>query len=201
MPKEFSAAPDQIVTMIDQLLQKNYAKLVKANLKVGAVVVSTYEDDQLVAGLKAKGMNCAAYITKVSAKNRMYIPFDAQIFIDGFWLDQHPEDDERLALLDHELYHIKPKEKDGKIVVDEDGRMKFKMQPDEIYFTGFSAIIRRHGMAAGEAQEALEVHRIATENLELHKQGPAVEPDAEVTFTVVEGDEAAGEATPEAAAA
>jgi hypothetical protein len=191
MPKEYIPAPDQVVAMIDQVLNRYYPELIASKIKIGAIVQNTYEEDELVPGLKLHGASCAATISKVSAKHRLYVPYDAQITIDGFWWDQHPDDAERMALIDHEIQHVLLVKKNEKVVITEDGHPKFKLRPDEINITGFLNVVARHGMAAGEAGDILKAAQMVNEALEMHKTyGGPKPPEVEMTFTVVPASEA-----------
>jgi hypothetical protein len=196
MPKEYSKAPDQIVAMVNQLLHRYYPELVEVKFEIAVVIESAYEDDELCQGLKLHGMDCAATIGKISAKQRLYNPADALITLDGFWLDQHPEDADRLAVLDHEIRHVKLTMKKESVVIGEDGRAKFKMRPDELYFTGFLNVVERHGMAAGEAGDALEIAGQVRQALRLYEErneaaAPIGPIQDDVSFTITAEDSVA----------
>jgi hypothetical protein len=196
MPKEYSKAPDQIVAMVSQLLHRYYSELVEVNFDIAVVIESSYKDDELCQGLALHGMDCAATISKISAKNRLYNPADALITLDGFWLDQHPEDADRLAVLDHEIRHIQLNMKKEAVVIGEDGRPKFKLRPDELYFTGFLNVVERHGMAAGEASDALEIAGQVRQALRIYEErngsdAPVGPTQDDVSFTITAEDSVA----------
>ena len=118
-------------------------------------------DQEIFPALKCRGMPAAAIIQKVSPAKRVLLEFDAIISIDlARWKEMTRA--QQIAVLDHELEHIDFILKDDTYVYDDKQRPKFKLKPDEIVLTGFSAVIRRHGRSALEyrsitaAQTAME---------------------------------------------
>ena len=62
----------------------------------------------------------------------------------AFWLDLRVSDEQRLALLDHELYHAAPSyDKNGEPVKDERGRYVWRVRKHDI--EEFTAIVERYG--------------------------------------------------------
>jgi len=119
------------------------------------------EDDGLLPALRCHGMAANAVIRKVPKSKRMWMDYDVMIDVDlARWNELgNPE---RIALFDHELTHVRLiEDKAGMPIKDEEERVKFKLIPDEITFTGFSDVIRRHGRHALEFRSIESVHDLA----------------------------------------
>jgi hypothetical protein len=55
--------------------------------------------------------------------------------------------------------------KEGEQKIDDIGRPKLHMRPDDFMLTGFFEVVRRHGEFAGEAKAVREVHTLIAECL------------------------------------
>jgi hypothetical protein len=82
---------------------------------------------------------------KASDLDRELYQFDFVIMLQyEFWQDAEVTDEQRRALLDHELSHAAPKMgDDGEQVEDERGRKVWRMRKHDI--EEFSAVVQRHG--------------------------------------------------------
>lgn len=156
MPKTFTKADAEVVEVMNDALRQYHTDLVEAGLRIGVVMVRPATDEVGVPtgpALRFGGAAATACIKKVSPKDRVLKPYDAEIQIDEMrWDDM--TDQQRLAVMDHELQHIELQYDDGVLRTDDDGRPVLKMRPDDWVLTGFEAVVRRHGEAALECPAA-----------------------------------------------
>lgn len=87
---------------------------------------------------------------------------DAEITIDGEWWEDHTTtDDQRLALLDHELTHLVIDESER----DQAGRPKMLMRKHDFQVGWFLDVAARWGAASGEVEQAQVLKRPEVEQL------------------------------------
>jgi len=94
-----------------------------------------------------------AYINLVHPRNRLFKPYLAEITVDGDkW--EEMSDEVKTALLDHELTHISYKldKRTDEIKKDEDGNPILRLIYDEVNFTAFPDVARKHGVNSIEYQ-------------------------------------------------
>jgi hypothetical protein len=103
--------------------------------------------------LKLHGRECTGIARKIQLKDRVKGMGDAEISLDGDWWEQ-ANDEERRALLDHELHHLMVKIDKRGLVRDDIGRPVIVMRPHDVEFGWFKVIAARHGMASQERQQA-----------------------------------------------
>jgi hypothetical protein len=96
------------------------------------------------------GYPCAAKIKQNSYVDRVAGKADVQLIISQSWWGEHTTDDERLALLDHELTHLEYTGKE-----DDLGRPKFAMRTHDVQLGVFTSVMRRHKKAAVDTQNAI----------------------------------------------
>jgi hypothetical protein len=104
------------------------------------------------AVLKLHGVRCAATIRVNSYADRVQGKPDVTVTIArDSW--EAFSDEQKLALIDHELEHLLPDLDDEKNPRSDDlGRPKFKMRPHDWDLSGFASVVRRHGRAAVEVK-------------------------------------------------
>lgn len=91
----------------------------------------------------------ALAVTKIlSLKDRAAGRGDCEITIDQYWWE-HARREERIAALDHELFHI-----EKTAAVDDSGRPKLKLRKHDVEFGWFSLVATRHGKFSLERQQA-----------------------------------------------
>jgi hypothetical protein len=115
------------------------------------------------------GYPCAATIKLNNLKDRVQGKGDVTIEIDGeSWKDR--TEPQQRAILDHELYHLMVKRKNGEVVTDDIGRPKFELRPHNLVVGGFAEIVARHGEEALDYEHLLaahkQVHKVTGKNLE-----------------------------------
>lgn len=116
------------------------------------------------------GRTVAAYVKKTSLRDRVQGVRDAVITIDAAWWED-ADDDNRTALIDHELYHLipvvesyrPPKTEDPAeklepiFEFDAHHRPKFTMRKHDVEFGWFLRMCQKHGPKALEAQQARSI--------------------------------------------
>jgi Putative phage metallopeptidase len=130
-------------------------------LNLGVLMV-TVDDTEKETALKRSGWPCAALIKIVNQRDRAAGGPDVLLQIDGDgWLNL--DDDEKRALLDHELLHIEfpgvIKSPEGQYVPIQDNlsRPIVKLRQHDFQLGGFFAIVERHGDAAIEKQSVNKI--------------------------------------------
>ena len=115
------------------------------------------DDDGEFAGdhpLKLHGYPCAAIVKINAYKLRVQGHADVLITINGEEWETLSRDEQR-ALMDHELTHVELKtDAEGNLSRDDLGRPKLKMRLHDHQFGWFDAVVRRHGKASIEHQQA-----------------------------------------------
>jgi hypothetical protein len=133
--------------MVADLVSRYYPDLVEADV--------TFDLLWSFGGqLKLHGYPCRATVKVNSQELRAKGENDVTIKISE---DQWKEmsEDQKFALLDHELYHVIVKrDEDGNIKLDESKRPVCKIQIHDWSLGGFAEIARRHGRFSFERQDA-----------------------------------------------
>lgn len=155
MPASYTHT-DELDSIIADLIEtKTYHK----DLFVTGVTVQVlfYHHDE---PLKLRGIRAYAYIKLTNLKERALGQRDATIVVDhASW--EIMDDDRRVALVDHELYHLALcKDKDGKNATDDLHRPKMRLRKHDIEVGWFVEIAREHRAASIEVLQATEIaHR------------------------------------------
>lgn len=182
----YEVAKRDAYDVIENMIGKYHAPLRDAEVKVDCMFAFATTDDNgdiVGAPVKLHGYQCLAIIRIVNLRDRTAGQGDAQIIIDG---DKWPEmsDEERDALIDHELTHLELRtDKDGLVVRDDLNRPKLRLRKHDHQFGWFDSIARRHGGASIEIKqwnEFQESRRQMWLKFEDDPEPDYVEPKAEV---------------------
>ncbi len=134
-----------------------HRQLVDAGVKVDVVfaLADVGEDgEKKGVALKLHGIRALGITKIISLKNRVMGRGDAEISLDGDWWETASEE-QRKALLDHELNHIEVKANDdGGVDTDDHLRPKLKLRKHDYEFGWFNIVAERHGKASIERQQA-----------------------------------------------
>ncbi len=167
MPTTYRKADDKVVTLLTRALQKWHADLFEANVLIGVLMASNPDGDAVKHG----GYPAFATIKVVSLKDRVSKGTDAEMLIDeGKWEDLRPG--QQMALLDHELSHLKLKKSWRSQILGSDneptGETELKFESDDLdrpklktvpgdwnCGDGFRSVVARHG------NDAIEFENIA----------------------------------------
>lgn len=171
MPTTYDAAPDEVTRIIAEQLKAHHPDLFETKCVIGAIMAS----NESGPAVKAHGSAALAKVRIVSSDKKVNNPNDAEIVIDSAeWADL--TDEQRAALIDHELSHLRRREYSEKQLaklrkedpehvawkLDEHGRPRLGTVPAD-YTPGdaFAEVIARHGDNAVEFVTAKRFHEFA----------------------------------------
>ena len=170
MPVTFSLADADTRAVVDRAMREFHPVLAEAGVLVGVLFAATDDPDE--PSIRSRGAAVAATMQVVSLKDRVLKRVDAQLVIAReVWAGL--DADQRLALADHELSHIRLRKAAYWAVLDDRGRPVIRPDgatEEELRFDrddlgrpklssvpgdvdagdGFSEVIRRHGPASLE---------------------------------------------------
>jgi hypothetical protein len=134
--------------VIRAMMAKYHEDLKKAGVTIECLLASN-EDGNAV---KLHGWPCYATIKVMSYKDRVAGSADARMVIDlDKWADLH--ENERNALVDHELQHLElVLDKFNHVKTDDIGRPKLRLRPHDYELSGFNSVVRRHEDASIEVR-------------------------------------------------
>lgn len=151
MSVTYADVPDEVPALAALVLSEYHPELVEADVTLGYLFAFNPKG----SAVKLHGYPCQATVKVNSYKDRKQGKADATIEIDGAgWYDK--SEDERRALLDHEITHlvVVRDRKTGEIKVDDLGRPRLKCRLHDYQLGGFRAVAERFGAAAPEVQAA-----------------------------------------------
>jgi len=108
--------------------------------------------------IKHQGYPCAGIVKLTNAADRACGKPDFVIQLDHqVW--SRTEEEGRTSLLDHEITHVEPDlDEEGEYQVHSDGRPRLKMRRHDIEIGIFHEVIERHGAAAIDAVQVMNVY-------------------------------------------
>jgi hypothetical protein len=144
MSSVYTRAETETVDLMEEIKNENHVDLVNAGVAIGVLVLDSE------AGLSVHGYPAIAAVKITGLKERTLGVEDAVIVLDRVrW--EALTDDERRAVLDHELEHISVvRDNQGDPKEDALGRPKLSLQLHDFQVGGFVAIVERHGEHAAE---------------------------------------------------
>lgn len=154
----FERCPKSVNRLADEILAKyeSHAPLKNSGATIDFVFARADTDDNgklLNDALTKNGVKALGIARKLPLKDRAMGRADAEISLDADWWDD-ASDEERAALLDHELHHLVPKEDKRGFVTDDLGHQVLKIRPHDFEFGWFRCIAQRHGKASIECRQA-----------------------------------------------
>ncbi len=144
----YSVASPEIKARGEALVSKHHLELANHEVKIDYITAqATVNDDGVPTGpaVTHGGYPAWAIAKILQSKDRVMGRGDCEIVIDG---DRWPmlSDEQKDALLDHELYHFTLKvDKYGAVVMDDIHRPKMKLRKHDHQFGWFDEIAQRHG--------------------------------------------------------
>lgn len=111
------------------------------------------DNEPLNDAITKNGRRCLGITRKIPLKDRALGRADAEICLDGDWWKDAPEE-QRRALLDHELHHVAVRTNKNGVVRDDLGRPELKMRKHDVEFGWFSIVAARHGEHSMERIQA-----------------------------------------------
>lgn len=106
--------------------------------------------------IKHNGVKALGLCRKIPLKDRALGRADTEITLDGQWWESASDEDRR-ALLDHELHHIAVKTDKRGLVRDDIGRPMVQLRKHDFEVGWFTVIASRHGAHSQEQQQAAKV--------------------------------------------
>lgn len=162
--KIYEKADEATMGLLYEVMARYHRELHESEVAVALTMARKFDkDDEPIPCVKCHGVSATAVCRLISAKRRVYDENEVEIEVDGLLWD-HMTEPSRIALLDHELNHIKfILDAHGIVQQDDAGRPKLKLICDDFLLTGFHDIIRRHGDHALEWQSVSAVYEKARE--------------------------------------
>jgi hypothetical protein len=152
--------------MVKSLISENYPELLETEVTVRCLYAHAARDkdgNPKGPALKFGNYPAAAIIRVNSTKCRIQGKRDCTIEIDGDDWESLSEQ-ERVALLDHELFHLEVKRtkrrkngSGGEIKTDSLGRPKLGCRQHDFQVGGFDTIVKRHKTASLEYQSQVNL--------------------------------------------
>lgn len=150
--------------MADDLIAENkiHTPLYEAKVRVDYVMAyPEYDDDHQPKGhaLMKNGFRVFGLTRKIALKDRAMGRGDAEIVLDGeWWSHEAKNDQERRALLDHELTHLAVLQSGlGTVKTDDLGRPLLSLRKHDVEIGWFSSVALRHGLHSQECLQAQHV--------------------------------------------
>lgn len=152
MAKIYSPADGEVEARGNTMLKLYHEELGAVGLKIDYIFIRSDKEGE--HALKHQGYNAAAVVRIINQKDRTMGRGDAEIVIEyDDWAGM--DDDQRDALLDHELFHLRlAKDAEGGIKRDDLNRPLLKMRKHDHQFGWFVDVAVRHGRAAMEVRQA-----------------------------------------------
>lgn len=155
----YQRADEELQKMAKSIILEfpTHKPLIDADVKIDFVFAyPKYDQNGEPCGdaIRRHGCRALGLARKLSLKDRAMGRGDAEILIDAEWWKDANEE-ERRALLDHEIHHVAVKtNKKGAILKDDLGRPQIGMRPHDFEFGWFKEIAVRHGENAQERIQA-----------------------------------------------
>jgi len=151
-----------------------YTAHLAAKVKIDFIFAYASRDaDNFPVGsaLRLHGAAATGICRILPIKQRQIGRGDAEISLDGDWWSEASREQQR-ALLDHEMYHIIVRQKNGVILRDIAGRPLLRMRPHDVEMGLFAACALRHGENSRERHHARNVMKAFGQYFwpELYKQ-------------------------------
>lgn len=158
MSTTYRPVEESIQAVINKVLKKHHGEIFCVGVTVGAVFAELGDDAEPGdRAVKLGGYPCCATIRIVSERDRAQGMPDAQMVIDHAAF-QALTDEQKIALIDHELYHLEVRvDAGGATKFDGMNRPKLSMRLHDWQIGGFRAVAERHGENAIEVIEAGKV--------------------------------------------
>ena len=162
MSTTFQKCPELVSVIAGEILQKfeTHKPLIDSGVGVDFVFAYAEKDEKtgepIGDALSKNGVKALGICRKIPLKDRAMGRADAEICIDGDWWEE-ATDEERRALLDHELHHIAIKIDKRGLVRDDLGRPVLQLRKHDFEVGWFKVIAARHGDNSQERLQARQV--------------------------------------------
>ncbi len=147
----YDASTPQVAEIINSLIGQYYPDLEEGQVTIESIFAY---DNKGGFPVKAGGYPALACIKVNNLKNRVKGFADAEITIDAEAF-KAMTDPQKIALLDHELYHVLVvRDKEGNIKTDDANRSKLRLKKHDYQMGWFKEIAARHGENSPEVYQA-----------------------------------------------
>lgn len=152
----------EAVDLMNKVLTRHecYQTTLNAKVRIDLLFACAPRNDEGVIlgdAMKDKGHRTLGKARIISLKDRAAGRGDAEVLVDKEWWDD-AGDEERAALLDHELYHIAVKtNKAGAVIRDDLNRPKLRMRHHDVQFGWFKEVAKRNGPYSQEQIQAKQL--------------------------------------------
>lgn len=154
--KVYEQAPQEVHDKAASIIAQFHPQLGSSEVTLDILMATNDTGD----AVSHAGYPALAVVRIINLKDRVKGLKDAEITIDAkaYW---HMTDEQRTALIDHELTHlIVLYDGDGLMKTDDIGRPKLKLKKHDYQFGWFTEVAKRHGRNSPEVYQA----RILWEN-------------------------------------
>jgi hypothetical protein len=154
----FKKCPTTVSVIATEVISKweSHAPLLKSGVRIDYVFAFATRDREGNATevpIKCRGFKVLGQVRVIKPKDRAQGRGDAEILLDGdHW--ENIDDAERMAILDHELYHLEVVEKDGKPKLDFLKRPVLRLRHHDHEFGWFAEVAKRNGRHSIEQKVA-----------------------------------------------
>jgi hypothetical protein len=158
---KFERCPPDIVRLIDRIAEEFHPELLEASVSIDALFHFPRLDEKgqpvKGTGLKLHGHAAYAVARVVTTKDRAKGCRDVEIVIDQHSWESLAEE-EREAVLDHELMHFELiVDDEQQVQLDDIDHPRVRIRKHDRQFGWFDAIARRRGRYSIEVKQALEL--------------------------------------------
>lgn len=149
----YEKPPVEVQQVCDRMMELYHGPLKDAGVTIDFLFAKTDPEKDEAVALKLHGYRASAIVKVVPYKLRVQGHGDAEIIVDGDeWYTWSEE--EKDALIDHELEHLELKlDKEGLVCRDDLDRPKLRLRLHDHEFGWFDSIARRHGAHSFEVQQ------------------------------------------------
>ncbi len=157
----YAKADESVYRMADSLKSEfeTHLRLIDCNVKIDFIFAYGKRDEEgnlQGNAITHHGVRALGLAKKVSLKDRAMGRGDAEIQLDHDWWESAP-DDQRRALLDHEMHHLTVKIDGRGVVRDDLDRPVIQMRKHDVEVGWFKLIAARHGAASQERIQAKQI--------------------------------------------
>jgi hypothetical protein len=160
VPNKFTRADKEVTDLAKEIITEHCEELGAVGVTFDILMAHAPENDageKTGPALKLHGYPCGGIISIQSLKNRVIGSSDALILLDADqWQDM--EENDRKALLHHELHHVTiSRDVEGGVIYDTHGRPKLKLRLHDVQVGWFTHIAKIYKEHSGEVQDARKI--------------------------------------------
>lgn len=155
MAKSYTPAPEPVLDMLQDVIKRWHSDVEKAGVTFDAFMVANDSGPAIMV----RGQQALACVKAMPEIERAQGTSDVRLLIDAEeW--EKLSDPQRIGLLDHEVYHVKPvrDDKNGGFKLDSEGRPKIAMRKHDVEVGWFVEVAERHKDASPEVSQAKRLY-------------------------------------------